>query len=78
VLVPCTTREQWVALLSLVVVKVRFDNILHPLPMTPLPLCNQFIGDESVEHSRMIGSSRSPIAFFGVLINAPAAAVNDK
>ena len=77
VLVPCTTREQWVTLLSLVVVNIRCNEI-HPVPVTARLLPNHAMWDELVEHSRMIGSLWSPIAFFGVVINAPAAAVNDR
>ena len=60
-------------LLPLVVVNLSFKEA-HPLPMRPKPSYIQLIPDELVEHSRMIRSAWSPIAFFGFRVNAAAAA----
>ena len=70
-LVPCTTREQWVSLL--VVVNVESEGV-HPGPVTSDELYDHDMLDELEAHSRMIRSSWRPMAFFGVWISAAATA----
>ena len=71
--VPRTTREQWVALLTPVVVYLR-SVAVHAGPLILVALYDHNISDELDAHSRMSGSSRSPMAFCGALISAPDAA----
>jgi len=73
VLVPCTTREQCVSLLSAVVVKLGCI-VVHPATLTLDPLYDHNIEDVLEEHCRMNGSSGSPMAFSGFRISAPATA----
>ena len=73
VLVPCTTREQWVALLSLVVVNLGSVGV-HPGPVTSDELYDHVIPDELEAHLRMTGSSWSPMTLFGNRVNTPATA----
>ena len=67
--VPCTIREQWVALLTVVVVNLRSKES-HSPPVIPRSY-NHVMRDASVEHSKVIGSSLSPMAFSGFRISAP-------
>jgi len=71
--VPRTTREQWVALLTPVVVNLR-SVAVHPGPLILVALYDHNISDELDAHSRMSGSSWSPMVFCGALISAPDAA----
>jgi len=75
VLVPCTTREQCVSLLSAVVVKLGCVGV-HPATLISDPLYDHDIEDVLEKHSRMNGSSGSPMAFSGFRMSAPAAATN--
>jgi len=69
--VPCTISwEQWVALLTVVVVNLSSEKS-HSPPRIPRLSCNHAMPDESVAHSKVIGSSLSPIAFSGFRISAP-------
>jgi len=72
VFVPCTISwEQWVALLTVVGVNLRSKES-HSPPRIPRVLYDHVTRDELVEHSKVIGSSLSPIAFSGFRISVPA------